>query len=435
MNPKLYPVGTGGTLRACVTDRFKAGMLSVSAVIPMDRESVCMAPLLLSVLRRGTEKFPTMAEINRRLEYLWGTEFSLRSYRRGNCLIVGFAADLLDPSYLPAGAEDVTDGVIDLMREILFHPLLDADGLLSAKYVESEKELQCVSIRSMKNHPRSYAAERFRSLLFSDEPSGLPSYGTEEQTMAITREELTAYWRRWIDALRPDCFYVGPSDPAPLREKLERAFPCGVEWKKSPVLCGMGALREARGLVVEEALPVEQSQLVIGLRGACRADGADVSAYVLLNEMLGVSPVSRLFVYVREKKSLCYSCSSAYISHSGAFMIQCGIKRENRKKAEREILRQIRLLSEGKFTQTELDAAKKSLADGYRRLSDGPVAMESFYYGRALLGIPSTPEACSEAIARITSEEIRRAAASLKTDVVYFLEGTLGEGDFEDDED
>ena len=82
-----------------------------------------------------------------------------------------------------------------------------------------------------------------------------------------------------------------------------------------------------------------------------------------------------------------------------------------------------------------LDAAKKSLADGYRRLSDGPVAMESFFYGRARLGIPSTPEACNEAIARVTAEEIQRAAASLQTDVVYFLEGTLGEGDFEDDED
>ena len=51
MIPKLYPVGENGSLRVCGTDRFKAGMLSVSSVMPVTPENACLAPLLLSVLR------------------------------------------------------------------------------------------------------------------------------------------------------------------------------------------------------------------------------------------------------------------------------------------------------------------------------------------------------------------------------------------------
>ena len=140
MIPKLYPIGANGSLRVCETDRFKAGMLSVSSVMPITPENACLAPLLLSVLRRGTEKYPTLADVNRRLDYLWGTSFSLRCYYRGNLMIVGFSADLLDPSYLPSGADSLLDGVLELMDQMLYHPLLDENGLRYMEYVTTGLE-------------------------------------------------------------------------------------------------------------------------------------------------------------------------------------------------------------------------------------------------------------------------------------------------------
>ena len=223
MLPNRYQAGRA-TVWILPTGRFKEGLLSVSSVMPVTPENACLAPLLLSVLRRGTRKYPTLADVNRRLDYLWGTGLSLRSHYRGNLLVLGLSAELLDGRFLPDGGIGLTDGVLELMHEILFCPLLDDDGLLSARYVESEKELQCNAIRAVKNNPRAYAAERARALLYEGEPCGIPLYGTEEQTMAVTREELTGYWRRWTASLRPDCFYVGPMEAGLLLGKLTRAF-------------------------------------------------------------------------------------------------------------------------------------------------------------------------------------------------------------------
>ena len=435
MIPNLSSVGASATLRTVTTNRFKSGLLSVSSALPITPKTACIAPLLLSVLRRGTEKYPTLAHINRRLEYLWGTGFSVRCFYRGNYQILGFSAELLDSAYLPADTEDLTDAALELLGEILFHPVLDADGLLSEKYVESEKALQCDAIRAAKNNPRGYAMEQCRAILYDGEPCGALQYGTEAETEAITREELTDFWRTWIKGWSPDCFYVGPADPALLKEKLERAFGARIALEKAPLPRGLGEAREGRGLLAREELPVSQSQLVIGLRCNTTLNDADYFATAVMNEMLGVSPISKLFMNVREKLSLCYSCSSLYNAFMGTLLISCGIRRENREQAEQAILREIRAIAEGDFREQELEAAKKSLDNAYDQLKDSPGGLENFFYGRALVGNCLSPEDCRAGFCTVQAEDVSRVARAMTVDVTYFLEGTqAGEGELDEDD-
>lgn len=435
MIPISYDLGKTARLRVCSTDRFKAGMLSVSFLIPVDAETVCMAPLLLSVLRRGTEKYPTLSDINRRLDYLWGTAFSIRSFFRGNCLVVGFSADLLDPVYLPSDGEGIMDGVLELMEQLLFHPVLDEDDLLREHYVESEKQMQCDAIRAVKNNPRAYAAERCKALLLEGEAGGIPLYGTEEQTMAVTRERLTAFWRDMLRELRPDCFYVGCENPCDVVKKLEKVFGDHIPDFHLALPNACGTARAGRGICRSETMPVSQSQLMMVYRCGVQFHHPDQPVCTVLNEMLGNSPVSRLFVYVREKQSLCYSCASSYSAYYGTFLISCGLKNESRELAEREIKRQIQCLAQGDFRPEELEAAKKSLANTYRQLEDSPSGLESFYFGRALVGSEKSLDACRVDFERVTAEDIMRIARTLTLDVTYFLEGTLAGGEEDEDED
>lgn len=434
MIPTLYASDPALVLRACRTDKFKAGMLSVSAVLPVRRESAWMITLLISVLRRGTVKYPTLAVINRRLELLFGVGFSMRNFYRGDAQVFGFSADLLENRYLPAGAEDLTDGVTELVDEILFHPLLDENGLLNAHYVESEKEMQRDAIRALCNNPRSYAAEHCRASLYCDEPCGAPINGTEEEVMAVTPEALTAFWRELISGITLECFYIGGEDGAKLYEKLIRAFP---ELRgHTPAAVSTAVIPSAKTIRrVEESLPVSQGQLVIALRGGVTVADRDYYACNVMNELLGVSPVSRLFVYVREKKSLCYFCSSSYDQYKGTFLIRCGLDPANRDDAEREIFFQLGEVAKGNFSDTELDAAKKSLLNSYRQLEDTPAAVESFYAGRAFAGVETSLEESIREFLAVTRDDIVKVASKLTTDTVYFLNGTLtGEADDREDD-
>ena len=432
MIPTFHQVSQNLTLRSYPTEKFKAAMLSVSAVLPITRENACKTSLLLAVLRRGTVQYPTLAAINARLDYLYGAELSIRNFYRGDSQIIGFSADFLDTVYVPK-EEKLLEGILDVVSQILFHPLLDENGLLLEKYVESEKKLQCESIRSLKNSPRSYASEKCRELIYENEPCGAPVFGNEEQVMEITAKELTDYWRSLLEDLRLEAFFVGRDEAyvlSALREVLVPELKRDFTKENVPVrLHRVFAAPKATPIRREEELPVSQGQLLIGFRTTVTLTEPEFYACTLFNEILGASPVSKLFMNVREKRSLCYHCSSNYNAFKGTILISCGLEPCNREIAEDEIMEQVKAIQRGEISEDELIAAKKSLENVYRQLSDSPTAMESYYYGRALLDVDASLDTCRSQILNITKEEIVEVANRLILDTVYFLKGTLsGEG-------
>ncbi|MBQ8309653.1 MAG: insulinase family protein, partial [Clostridia bacterium] len=425
MIPKVISVGEHITLRLCQTEKFKAGMLSLSLVLPIARESTYLTSLLLSVLLRGTEKYPSISALNRRLDYLFGTELSIRNFYRGDAQIIGLSADLVDDAYLPEGdaGESLLRGALEVIAQILFHPVTDENGLLDARYVESEKQLQCDTIRAQKNHPHSYATDRCRAYMYENEPCGVPIYGTEEDVMCVTPELLTAHWKRICEGMHLHCFYVGGTDECTLRDALQdalaptldatvgRPLPSVIA-QSSPDRCGMR--------YHEESLPVGQGQLVMGFRTGVTVRDADFYACTLFNELLGTSPISKLFMNVRERLSLCYSCNSVYNIYKGAITISCGLENGNREQAEAEVLRQIRAIADGEITDAEWFAAQKSLENAYRQLEDSPAALESFYFGRALVGEMETLADCRKRFGAVSRADVIDIARKLYCDTVFF---------------
>ena len=156
MIPNVHKVASNLTVRVCQTKKLKAGMISLSVVLPIDRENTYLTSLLLSVLHRGTRTYPTIADLNRRLDYLFGTELSVKNDYRGDRHVIGISADLLGEEYLPKDCRGrLMEDVLGVMYEILFHPRLDENGYFLSHYVESEKNLQCDAIAALRNSPRA----------------------------------------------------------------------------------------------------------------------------------------------------------------------------------------------------------------------------------------------------------------------------------------
>ena len=95
MKPIELRLGERLTLRLCQTQKFKTEMLSLSAVLPICEQKPYMTSLLLSVLLRGSASYPDIASLNRRLDYLFGTELSVRNFYRGDAQVFGLCANIL----------------------------------------------------------------------------------------------------------------------------------------------------------------------------------------------------------------------------------------------------------------------------------------------------------------------------------------------------
>lgn len=125
---------------------------------------------------------------------------------------------------------------------------------------------------------------------------------------------------------------------------------------------------------------------------------------------------------VREKLSLCYYCSARLQRQKGLLVVQSGIERKNRDVAFREILRQLKVMQAGEFSDEELTASKKALCDAFTGVGDTPEGLD-VYYAQFADGDITTPEALAAGLAAVTREDVVRAANALTLDTVYLLAG------------
>ena len=434
MTPTLYKITPAVNLRAIQTDRFKNAQLSVSLILPADRELSPLTTLLFSVLRRGTEQYPTIKELNYALDMLYGASLSYRNTFFGDCQVIGFVLETLGERYLPCGERlSPLEKGLGVIEQMLFHPLLDQNGLLREDAVQSEIQNTCDDIRAQINDTRSYARMRLRECMFAGQPYGASLVGKVEQVEGFTAEMLTAHHKKILQSARIECFYVGCDDPAYVASLLQGVFAAAPATQLPMPDTQIVPARE-KTLYVNEDLSVAQGKLEIGLCTGITPDHPDAVAQSVFNELFGGSSVSRLFLNLREKNSLCYHCYSSAVAHKGIITVSCGIHPDNREIAEREIFAQLQKLQQKPVGKAELRMAQKSLINVLRQCTDSPAALQSFWFGRQVFyGSSGSPEQMIERVKQVTVQDVLRVARAVKPDTVYFLNGTLTGEDADDE--
>lgn len=442
--PLYQRLGQGIDLYALHTDRFKSARLTVSLLFPATEADAMPNTLLFGVLRRGSTDYPDLSSINRRLDELYGTTLTVRNYLQGDTQVLGLTAELLENRFLePAdrGRLDLLTQVMQVMAQILRHPLTTPEGGLRPKAVEQEKISLCDVLRAERNDPCAYAVNRFRHLMCAGEPYGIHLGGDETRVATVTPAALTARLEEWTRHMTCIVHYVGRASADEVAAAWRGAF---ADWQPAPVLCPPTAPHPLPSATrdVEETLFIEQGRLCMGwacgiTAGPRPTDGTpdDYAAMLVCNEWLGVMQDAGLFRYVREELGLCYECESSFDSTKGILAVTCGIRPDGRLAAETAIRRVVADLQTGRVTEDDVAAAVTSLVSGYRQISDAPASLESFWMGGVLLGLQDTPETMIERVQAVRAADIVRVANRLVLDTVYFLKGTRPLSDAEEADD
>ncbi len=426
MEPMILPVRPHGKLIYIATDRFKSELLSLSFFVPLDSATAQQNAMVTALSRRGTVTYPTQALLNRRLDEMYSTAISTANRRTGDMQMLSFTADFLGARYV-RGGRGLLPEVVSVLAELVKAPLLDSEGNYIAAFVEGEKQVLTDAIRAAINNPRGYAHAECRKLLCEGEPYGISLIGEKDTVAALTPAALAARYRALQREIAPVFCYVGSTPAGEVLALLEAAFG-SLGGNAAPyaatVKAHVGEVR--RG---EMEMPLQQGKLSLGLRTDIRASDPLAPALMLVNEIYGGSPASKLFMNVREKMSLCYHCSSALDLYKGVLFASSGMKVANRAVAEEAMLAEFSALQKGNISKTELVAAKNALENTYRAAYDNPAVLSRFYAGRVAAGVLQTVDSWREKLLRVTRGEIVAAANRIKLGAVFFLKGTAEEGE------
>ena len=421
------------TLHYIRDDRFKTARLSLYTVLPATAEGSPLATLLFGTLRRGSEQYPRLSLLNRRLDELYGTTLTGRNYLHGDAHVISYTAEMPEQKFLPETDPDtdVLSGVMALLADMILHPLRDEDGMLRADAVEKEKQTRIDSLRALRNDTRAYAGNRLREIMCEGEPYGLSIGGTVDGVSRITPREVTDLYDALMKQARMEIFYTGQATREKVMEAWRDAFG---SFHPDRLPTPATTLHIPPAIPRREVEDMAVSQGKLCMSWSCgenytilQGDPDRLAAHAVVNEIFGGMQGSLLFRHVREERGLCYFCDSALDMTKGILWVSCGIRPDRLHEAEAAISAELRALQEGRISEDDLRMAKLSLQNIYRQMEDSQASMESFAFGRMMDGTAYTPAEELSRIMTVTVEDVARVASAYRPDTVFFLNGTLAD--------
>ena len=414
----------GVRLTAVHTNKFKSSCFGVTLLTSLDRETASENALLGWVLRRGTEAHPDLQSISAALDDLYGGAIDTLVTKKGETQCVGFTASFLDDAYALNG-EAILEPAAGLLGELLLHPYTE-NGVFSAQYVDSERANLIDRIRAQRNDKRQYSMYRLGQEMCRGEAFGVDKLGEEERVRAITPASLWQRYQTLLSQARVELYYCGSAELQRVEEALRNAFAAlPVNGQRQQPLCQV-AVHPPKDAprMVEECLDVTQGKLAMGLRtGGITARDEEFPALLLLNAVFGGTSMSKLFMNVREKLSLCYFASSGLERLKGLMLVSSGVEFEKFEQARDEILAQLEACRRGEISADELEGARRIVVNALRTTLDSQGRMVDYWLGQAVAGLEEGPEEMAKKIEQVTVEQLARTAQKLELDTIYFLKG------------
>jgi len=322
---------------------FRLILKSGSACDPSGKAG--LADLTAGLLRKGT-KTRSATQVSEEIDFVGG------SLDAGSDRDATYASCRVLTKHFDTG--------LGLLADVMLNPTFKEDE------VERLRKQTLASIQQKKDDPGNVAGEKFRQFVFGDNPYGLPTEGTEESIITLTRDDIVNFHKKYYVPSNAVLAVVGDVKNADVLKKVKAKFS---QWSGTPVtlptLVEPPAIKGYQILLVDKP-DLTQTYIELGHLGIDRKN-PDIFAVRVMNYILGGGGfASRLMDAVRAKRGLTYDISSTfdYLKWRGAFDVSTFTQNDSTSAAITAIIEQLKKIRSEGVTDKELEDTK-SFYSGY----------------------------------------------------------------------
>jgi predicted Zn-dependent peptidase len=306
---------------------------------------------------------------------------------------------------------------VDLLTDILLHPLFDSEEL------EREKSVVLQEIKMVEDTPDDIIHDIFAEQVWVGHPLGRPILGTRDRVNGFSRQAVLDHFAEEYVPPTIIVAVAGNVEHERVVDLFARAFE---GFQRTPMDRTDAPPRLSPGVqIVGKTL--EQVHVVMGFPGLSHAAPERYALFVL-NDIIGGSMSSRLFQEVRERQGLVYSIHSGAQSYldTGLLYLYAATDASNFSKMLKSILKELRELKKSGITEDELararDHLKGSLMLGLESTSSrmNRLAKQEMHFATFL-----SMDAMLAAIAGVRLEEVQALLGQL-LDEEHLALATLG---------
>ena len=419
MSAKIYGLSDGAEGLFIKNERFNTTSVSFNFYLPLSSDTAAEYALLPFMLTTCGEEYTDFSVLNYKLSRLYGARLDASAEKLGDYQLLRMRISVINDKYTFEN-ESLLSRATDMLLSLIFKPKAE-NGIFCNDDLNREKRKAIEHIKGEISEKRIYAKNRLIEEMYRSKSYGVPKCGTVEDVEKITGESLYKAWENMLKKAYIRVQVVGASLPPRFFESISEKLE---DIPRTEITnCKLTEPTEASVKTNEiiERMAVKQGKLVMGFSADMYGDDDTSLPLMVMTDIFGGGPYSKLFSNVREKMSLCYYCSASAVRGKGLITVDSGVEAENADKAKNEILNQLNSVKNGDFTDFEYEASVKSLRDSLNSYNDSQVMLDTWYVLKACNNNVYSPEEISDKIANITREDIVNAAKGVKLHTVYML--------------
>lgn len=391
---------------------------------PLSKPENALGALISRLGERGTVSLPTMQEIGRAVDQLYGAFLSTGVSVLGNRHLLSVSLEVLAPQYVEKrDRSDLLLKALDIVRQIAMDPLTEG-GQFREQYVEQERQVLREQITSICGDRMAYALGRC-----ADEVDGMriTPLGSEEDIKKIDSVSLASFHRELLQRSEVHFYFSGSVSAedvilvgrcVPLWFKaVEREHSGG----RGPIEDALNSLNSVRRIY--ESGQTKQGKLVYGVQVPSARNLRSYVLLLLLNALLGGEGTSFLYRYLREETRLCYFIESQIDPLLGKGYVLANVELEAYQRALREIERGIDDLRKGRVSEQDWTRAKALLGHRFADFKEDRDSLQRLNLLSLISGYSMPLSEMEYILATIQLEEIVDVANRLTPSVIYFLYG------------
>jgi len=332
--------------------------LTLAVVSRPDQPFICLELMIMAGESRSPQKLPGLAS------------FTAEMLSRGTPLV---SAAELEERIDAIGGDFSTTTTPDFSRFSLrfldgfLEPALEMLGLMLLQPNFSDREIVALKrilfydLKQRQRDPEFVGRRQLLRVLFNGHPYGR-SFFSEDVFRNLTRKDVQAFYDAYY---RPNNSFIVLAGNLDLAVAMRRVSHFLNTWPKKemepPALPAPQANAEERYCFVD--LPrAKEATVVIGNAIIPLAE-ADYFPLAVLNQVLGGTPFSRLFMNLREAKEYAYSAFSSleFFRSCGYYALTAAVIPSATGASIREILGEMERITRTKVSNFELEQAKSYL--------------------------------------------------------------------------
>jgi zinc protease len=289
----------------------------------------------------------------------------------------------------------------------------------SVEEVERDRKSRLTALAARKDQPVVVATRVFEQAVYgADHAYGHAVDGTIASITALTRDDITDFYRRYYRANNALLMVVGDVSPT---QAAELARPAFERWQGGETITAattspapIAPPVKARTVLLVDKPGAAQSEIRIGHAGAARSSDPDYYALQVMNLVLGGQFYSRINLNIREKQGYTYGARSAwsYRRGPGPFMASAGVVTAKTDSALVEFFRELEdIVGSRPATPEEVEFAKGAIVRAYPRRIETNQNVASELADLAFFGMPASEiSEYQQKIGAVTPADVNRVA-------------------------